>query len=101
MLFSNSKLHAETDRRAPTFPQNVAGHEVVSDIAPAIPSLPSPAAMRSTCRGPLPEQDGQEYSQAQREKPQRGCRRSYRADPAQFAGRNSWIEDEPAGVATL
>src|SRR5258708_3090934 len=49
----------------------------------------------------LPQQDGKEYSQTQREKPQRGRRRSYWADPAQLAGGTSRIEDEPAGVAAL
>ena len=49
----------------------------------------------------LPKQDGQEYSEAQREKPQQRRRCSDRADWAQFARRNSRIEDEPARVTTF
>src|SRR5260370_22405840 len=47
----------------------------------------------------LPEQDGQQHPETQGEEPQRGRRRSYRPDPAQFSSGNSGIEDQPAGVA--
>jgi hypothetical protein len=49
---------------------------------------------RSADVWPLPKQDGQKYSQTKRKKPQRRRRRSHRADPPQFAGCNSRIEDE-------
>src|ERR1700690_2541218 len=52
-------------------------------------------------RRPLPEKDGQQYSQTQREKPQRGRWRSYLSNPSQPASHKSRIEDEPAGVAAL
>lgn len=103
MLFTYEKLRP---RRVPvaengsqTFWLSSVSSGVTCETVVATFDGGNPGSRRSRCHeAVLSEQDGHEHSESQREKPQGRRWRPYRADPEQFAGCSSRIQNEPAGI---